>query len=109
MPNSPQLHVPLSTHLPSAPTTTHDDSPSEESTDLLPLAHFTATTILGGTLSSIDTLGQLLATQLASAIIVRDTEEKRMLVLGLGLDLDTATKLGEDGFAELVGGCLDVL
>jgi proteasome assembly chaperone 3 len=73
------------------------------------MSHFTATTILGGTLSSLDTLGHLLATQLASAIITKDAEEKRMLVLGLGLDLDTATKLGEEGFADLVGGCLDVL
>lgn len=72
----------------------------------------TATTILGGTgTPTLDTLGQLLATQLASLLCSRNPEEGRMLVLGLGLrkELGEGGKVGREEFAEMVGGVLDVL
>lgn len=71
-----------------------------------------ATTILGGTgTPTLDTLGQLLATQLASLICSRNPDEGRMLVLGLGLrkEFGEAGKVGREEFAEMVGGVLDVL
>lgn len=105
---SAQIHVPLATSIPEAPPQDALD-PDLPPSDLLPNSQFTATTILGGTNAPLDTLGQLLATQLASAIVSRDPEEKRMLVLGLGLEKDVATYLDKEDFGELVGGCLDVL
>lgn len=68
----------------------------------------TATTILGGTLPFLDTLGQTLATSLASAIHAQNPLEGRMLVLGLGLD-KKMERVGGEGFAALVGVALDVL
>jgi len=88
------------------------DLPSLNATDsenaLLPSADITATTILGGTLPTLDTLGQTLATSLASAIHTQNPGEGRMLVLGLGLDRKMERIGGED-FAGLVGCALDVL
>lgn len=100
-----QIHVPLT------PAPTADLTPSI-STDpehaLLPETHITATTILGGTMPGLDTLGQTLATHLASAIMSANRDERRMLVLGLGFDRKMESLSSED-FAELVGAGLDVL
>ncbi|KAI9882548.1 MAG: hypothetical protein M1823_005708 [Watsoniomyces obsoletus] len=52
---------------------------------LLPRSDLTASTILGGTIAERQTFGRLLATQLASAILTRNPEENRTLVVGLGL------------------------
>ncbi|QDS77025.1 hypothetical protein FKW77_006480 [Venturia effusa] len=111
------IHVPLaptpssSTNGPE-PTLSNDlDSDLPPST-LLPDSHHTATTILGGTgTPNLDTLGQLLATQLASLLCSRNPDEGRMLVLGLGLrkDMGESGKVGREEFAEMVGGVLDVL
>ncbi|TID20220.1 hypothetical protein E6O75_ATG07680 [Venturia nashicola] len=78
------IHVPLiptpssSTNGPE-PTLSNDlDSDLPPST-LLPDSHHTATTILGGTgTPTLDTLGQLLATQLASLLCSRNPEEGRI-------------------------------
>ncbi|KAF2203006.1 hypothetical protein GQ43DRAFT_367820 [Delitschia confertaspora ATCC 74209] len=83
-----------------------DTDPSLPNTDLLPTPSLTATSILGGTNGELSTLGELLATQIASAIITRDAREKRMVVLGLGLDKSMA---GRERFAEIVGVVLGVL
>lgn len=56
----------------------------EDGTELLPLPHLTATTLLGGGVPERDTLGQLFATQIASSIVTRRPEENRLLVLGMG-------------------------
>ncbi|KAK3216891.1 hypothetical protein GRF29_1g1289136 [Pseudopithomyces chartarum] len=103
-------HVPLDlsatdstlTHQPSFDHSTSDDPPS----DLLPLHHLTATTILGGTNADIDVLASTLATTLASAIKTRNERELRTVVLGTGLDKSMG---GRAEFSELVGLVLDVL
>ena len=75
---------------------------------LLPGTNLTATTILGGTIPSMDTLGQTLATHVASALSGADPNEGRMLVLGLGLERKME-RVGAAEFADLVGLALDVL
>ncbi|KAB5562995.1 hypothetical protein GE09DRAFT_1219578 [Coniochaeta sp. 2T2.1] len=57
----------------------------------LPSSHLTPTTLLGAGGEDRETVGQLYAAQLASHLTLRDPEEKRTLVLGLGLrSVDTA-------------------
>lgn len=80
-----------------------DDDPES---DLLPMHHLTATTILGGTIPELDILGQTLATQIASAIKTRDERETRMVVLGMGLD---KSLIAREEFSELVGLVLGVI
>ncbi|KAF2810765.1 uncharacterized protein BDZ99DRAFT_508258 [Mytilinidion resinicola] len=110
------LHVPLDTESPASEAPlepSFTDPPDDENSagppsDLLPLSHLTATTVLGGTVPVLDTLGQLLATQIASAIATRDAAERRMVVVGLGLDKGLVGR-GREGFAEVVGLVLGVL
>lgn len=49
------------------------------------MAHFTPKTLLGGSTSDRETIGQLYAAQIASAITARNPQENRTLVVGLGL------------------------
>jgi proteasome assembly chaperone 3 len=87
----------------------HSSIPTDPSNALLPGTHITATTILGGTVPGLDTLGQTLATHLASAISgASDGREGRMLVLGLGLDRKME-RVNPEEFADLVGLALDVM
>lgn len=59
---------------------------SEDGEDsLLPLSGLTATSLLGGYASGQDTVGQLLARQIANSIAIKSPNEKRLLVVGLGL------------------------
>lgn len=70
------------------------------------MSNLTATTILGASGTECDTLSQLFATQLASAIVAKTPDEERLLVLGLGL------KNGEmprDAFLKVLEGALRVL
>lgn len=78
-----QIHVPLQAVDPnqSDRRLVVDD----EGSQLLPMTGLTATTVLGLSGSNRDTLGQLFATQIASAIVAQKPEEERLLVLGLGL------------------------
>lgn len=78
----------------------------DPNSDLLPMHHLTATTILGGTVAELDTLGQTLATQMASIIKQRDERETRMVVLGMGLD---KSMIGREAFSELIGLVLGVV
>lgn len=52
---------------------------------LLPLPHLTPKTLLGGGGDERETTGQLYAVQIASHIARRNSEEKRTLLVGLGL------------------------
>ncbi|PHH87809.1 hypothetical protein CDD83_8374 [Cordyceps sp. RAO-2017] len=57
---------------------------------LLPSTHLTATTLLGAGGEGRETLGQLYAAQVASRLALRSPDDRRTLVLGLGLAaLDT--------------------
>ncbi|EON61545.1 hypothetical protein W97_00760 [Coniosporium apollinis CBS 100218] len=81
-----------------------DDSDSEAPpSDLLPLPHLTATPLLGGTDPAISTPGQLLATQIASAIAVRDADERRTVVVGMGLERGFGAPGRSSGREEFVG------
>ncbi|PHH77108.1 hypothetical protein CDD80_932 [Ophiocordyceps camponoti-rufipedis] len=53
--------------------------------DLLPSTHLTPTTLLGGGDDDRQTLGQLYAAQIASHLSLRSPDDRRVLVLGLGL------------------------
>lgn len=83
-----------------------DRDDEDPASDLLPMHHLTATTILGGTVPELDILGQTLATQVASAIKTRDDRETRMVVVGMGLDKNM---VGREEFSELVGLLLQVI
>ena len=83
-----------------------DRDDDEPTSDLLPMHHLTATTILGGTIPELDILGQTLATQIASAIKTRDERDTRMVVVGMGLD---KSMVGRVEFVEVVGLVLEVL
>lgn len=70
------------------------------------MPHLTATTVLGGTIAARDTVAQLLATQIGSAIAMRDPQENRMLVVGTGLQ---EAELGREEFMGLVDLALEAL
>ncbi|KAF4983200.1 hypothetical protein FZEAL_1357 [Fusarium zealandicum] len=52
---------------------------------LLPSTHLTPNTLLGGGGEERETLGQLYAAQIGSQISLRSPDDRRILVLGLGL------------------------
>jgi proteasome assembly chaperone 3 len=83
-----------------------DRDEDEPASDLLPMHHLTATTILGGTVPELEILGQTLATQIASAIKTRDERETRIVVLGMGLDKGMVHR---EEFSELIGLVLEVI
>ena len=77
-----QIHIPLD--LPN-PGFTDQYIPSGDYEDsLLPMAHLTPKTLLGGSTTEREIVGQLYATQIASAIVTRHPEEKRTVLVGLG-------------------------
>jgi proteasome assembly chaperone 3 len=58
----------------------------DEEDSLLPLPDLTATSLLGGHVPGHETINQLYARQIGSAIATKTPNEKRTLVVGLGLD-----------------------
>ncbi|KAI1173677.1 hypothetical protein F4777DRAFT_425864 [Nemania sp. FL0916] len=73
------VQVPLSAPSPAAV----DMALASES--LLPMSHLTPKTLLGGGGEERESLAQLYAAQIASYIARRDFDERRTLLLGLGL------------------------
>lgn len=70
------------------------------------MAHLTPKTLLGGAASDRETMGQLYATQIASAIVTRNPEERRTVLIGFGL---RDAEVGREAFydtIDLVLGCL---
>ncbi|KAJ5563982.1 hypothetical protein N7513_000224 [Penicillium frequentans] len=77
------LHVPLGNP---NPGTDGMHTFSEGADDgLLPLSALTATSLLGGHAPGQNTIGQLLARQIGTAIATKSPAEQRLLVVGLGL------------------------
>ena len=74
--------------------------------DLLPITALTATTILGGHAPGQDTIDELYARQIASAIAVKSPDEKRLLVVGMGLDTLDADRDVFFAVIDLVLQCL---
>ena len=85
----------------SAMSATHEDG-------LLPGSQFTPKSLLGASGGTDrELLGQLYASQIASALKVKDSAEKRLLVVGLGL---ARAELGDrDAFAEIMDLVLQVI
>ena len=83
------------------------ENEEDAKSDLLPLTHLTATTILGGTESEMNTVGQLCATQIASALLARNPEERRLLVVGLGLQTANMDRNAFFDLVELVVKCME--
>ncbi|KAI5924730.1 hypothetical protein F4810DRAFT_709306 [Camillea tinctor] len=73
------IQVPLS-----APSSASIDMALANSS-LLPMSHLTPKTLLGGGGEERESLAQLYAVQIASHIARRDSDERRTLVLGLGI------------------------
>lgn len=102
------VHVPLST----ASVDPMNPGPlvgSGSDSDLLPMTHLTATTVLGGTKREDEVVGQTLATTIGSAVLMKRSGEERLLVVGLGLEDAAGNLTGRDQFDEVVGLVLEVL
>jgi proteasome assembly chaperone 3 len=70
------------------------------------MAHLSPKTLLGGSASERETMGQLYATQIASSIVTRNPEEKRTVLIGFGLrDVKVDREVFFD-IIDLVMGCL---
>lgn len=84
----------------------YSDDPDATPSDLLPRTDLTATTVLGGTIPERNTVGQLVATQIASAIATKNPDEKRLLVVGLGLE---KAELDRSAFMDLLDLILGIV
>lgn len=69
---------------------------------LLPSTHLTPKTILGGGGEERETLGQLYAAQIASHMSLRSPDDRRTLVLGLGLEKSNTEREAFYDLLELV-------
>lgn len=74
--------------------------------DLLPLSHLTPRTLLGASNPERETIGQLYATRIASAIATKDPLEKRTVLIGLGLSKFEASREVFYDLMDLVLSCL---
>ncbi|MCJ1455372.1 hypothetical protein MMC28_005727 [Mycoblastus sanguinarius] len=98
------IHVPLDSPNPNF-AEQHLPSGSDED-GLLPMAHLTPKTLLGGSTSERETVGQLYATQIASIIITKKPEEKRTILIGLGLSKFEANREAFYDTIDVVMKCL---
>lgn len=73
-----------------------------QTTGLLPSTHLTPVTLLGGGGEDRETLGQLYAAQIASQMSLRAPDDRRTLVLGLGLEKTTGSGLDREAFFDLL-------
>lgn len=70
------------------------------------MTHLTPKTLLGASTTEREILGQLYATQIASTIATKNPEEKRTLVVGLGLSKAEASREDFYDVVDLVRKCL---
>ncbi|KAI1911747.1 hypothetical protein LOZ12_001084 [Ophidiomyces ophidiicola] len=98
------LHVPLENTNPG--TSGYHSVPEEGDDALLPPPELTATTVLGGRAPEWENLGHLYACQIASAIVTKNPNEKRLLVVGLGLETPDFNRDTFFGIVDLVFRCL---
>ena len=99
-----QVHVPLDSPNPNFAEQYMPSGLDEDA--LLPMAHLSPKTLLGGSTSERETVGQLYATQIASAIVTRNPEEKRTVLIGLGLSKFEAMRATFYDTIDLVMKCL---
>ena len=81
-------------------------SPATNDDSLLPMAHLTPKTLLGGSNQERETVGQLYATQIASIIANKNPHEKRTVLIGLGLSKSEASREAFYDTIDLVKRCL---
>ncbi|KAJ5674743.1 uncharacterized protein N7477_004677 [Penicillium maclennaniae] len=98
------LHVPMANQNPGTEGAHTFSEGGEDS--LLPLSGLTATSLLGGYASGQDTVGQLLARQIANSIAIKSPNEKRLLVVGLGLRPSDADRDAFFAINDLVLQCI---
>ncbi|KAI4091381.1 MAG: hypothetical protein LQ339_008133 [Xanthoria mediterranea] len=98
------INVPLDATNPSA-TDQYLPSANEEDS-LLPMTHLTPRTLLGGATEERETLGQLYAVQIASLIASKNPQEKRTVMVGLGLSKVEASREDFYNTIDLVRKCL---
>lgn len=79
------MHVPLEDTNPVTNGYHSIPNATEDNDSLLPMTNLTATSILGGRLPGHEMIGQLYARQIGSAILSKTPNERRPLVVGLGL------------------------
>ncbi|KAF3490622.1 uncharacterized protein GIQ15_00139 [Arthroderma uncinatum] len=96
------LHVPLDI---SGPTGGFNTLANQED-GLLPRPEFNATPLLGGRSGDWEVVGQLYACQIATAIAAKSPDEKRLLVVGLGLETADVDRDIYLGIVDLVLECL---
>lgn len=70
------------------------------------MASLTATSLLGGRLPGHETIGQLYARQVASIIVTKNPNEKRLLVVGIGLETAEADRDVFFGITDLALQCI---
>ncbi|KAL8635959.1 MAG: hypothetical protein Q9228_006597 [Teloschistes exilis] len=98
------IHVPLEA---SNATATDQYLPSATSEDsLLPMSHLTPRTLLGASNSERETIGQLYAAQIASFVANKNPDEKRTVIVGLGLEKADANRENFYDVVDLVRKCL---
>jgi proteasome assembly chaperone 3 len=103
-----QIHVPLSAENPTqADATPLLLSSSEDA--LLPSTRFTPRSLLGAGNPQREMMGQLYASQIASAITTKNPEETRTLVLGLGLGKEAGVEADRETFLKLVELVLEII
>ncbi|EEH22185.1 hypothetical protein PABG_04396 [Paracoccidioides brasiliensis Pb03] len=98
------LHVPLENTNPGTDGSHSHSDPSEDG--LLPLPNLTATSVLGARGTHRETIGQLYTCQIASLIVTKNPIERRLLVVGLGIE---ESELDRDiffGVIDLVLKCI---
>lgn len=99
-----QVHVPLESRDPTlADRRIQQDN---DGSQLLPLSQLTATTILGSGTTARDTVARLYAAQVASALAAKDPDERRLLVLGIGVKQDSLDRETYLGVLDLMLQCI---
>jgi len=83
-----------------------DQRITASSDELLPLPQLTPRMLLGGADSDREALGQLYASQIASAIVMRNKDEHRSVLLGLGFQDKEHDRQSFIDILELIGECL---
>ncbi|KFH46663.1 hypothetical protein ACRE_025490 [Hapsidospora chrysogenum ATCC 11550] len=76
--------------------------PTATTHSLLPSTHLTPKTLLGGGGEDRETLGQLYAAQIASQVSLRAPDDRRTLILGLGLEGAGAGSVQREAFYDLL-------
>ena len=97
-----QIQVPLSSTNPSR----GENYLPSSSDDILPSSYLTANTLLGGATPERETVGQLYATHIASAIATKNPDESRTILVGLGLTKAQASREQFFDLMQLVTQCL---